>query len=117
MSSLRSPRSELKVKRRRGISELWGSKGKAARNLKAVLAAEHYDQVSQSQPTYVNIEAPPSMKPEKKYCDISGLPAKYTDPKTKMRFSTAAAFQTARELPEHKVEEILGLRQAQTRIK
>jgi INO80 complex subunit C len=31
-------------------------------------------------------QAPPSLLPAKKYCDITGLPAKYTDPKTRLHF-------------------------------
>ena len=30
--------------------------------------------------TYGSIDAPPSFKPAKKYSDVSGLPAVYTDP-------------------------------------
>src|SRR5208282_4077105 len=33
-----------------------------------------------------DIDAPPSLLPQKKYCDITGLEGKYTDPKTKLRF-------------------------------
>lgn len=32
------------------------------------------------------VSAPPSLLPAKKYCDITGLPAKYTDPKTKLHY-------------------------------
>lgn len=109
--------SELKVKRRRGILERFGGKGKAARNLKAIFASEHYDLIPPSQPTYANIDAPPSILPPKKYCDMTGLPAKYTDPKTKIRYASVEAFWVERELPEHKIQEFLALRQAETRIK
>jgi INO80 complex subunit C len=109
--------SELKVKRRKGLLDVFGGKGKAARNLKGILAAEHYDMIAPSLPSFANIDAPPSTLPSKKYCDITGLPAKYTDPKTKVRFAGTAAFLFERMLPEHKVEEFLALRSAQTRIK
>jgi INO80 complex subunit C len=108
---------ELKSKRRAGRSDFFSGKGKAARNLKAIFAAEHYDRIAPRQPTFVNIDAPPSMLPAKKYCDITGLPAKYTDPKTKLRFATADALRIARRLPDHKAEEFLALRQAQARIR
>jgi INO80 complex subunit C len=108
---------ELKSKRRGGMSDLFSGKGKAARNLKAIFAAEHYDRIPPSQPTFANIDAPPSMLPAKKYCDITGLPSKYTDPKTKLRFESSEAFIFARKLPEHKAEEFLGLRQAHARIR
>jgi INO80 complex subunit C len=110
-------KSELKVKRKKGMLDLFGGKGKAARNLKVILSSEHYDRISPSEPTFFSIEAPPSVCPPKKYCDITGLPAKYTDPKTKLRFASPEAFRLGRKLPEHKVEEYLSLRQAQARIK
>lgn len=109
--------SELKVKRCRGILERFGGKGKAARNLKAIFSAEHYDLIPASEPTFPSIEAPPSIFPPKKYCDITGLPAKYTDPKTKIRYASAEAFAIERKLPEFKIQEFLSLRQAETRIK
>lgn len=109
--------SALRVKRRKGILDIFGGKGRAAKNLKGILASEHYDLVAPSLPSYANIEAPPSVLPAKKYCDITGLPAKYTDPKTKVRFAGTEAFLFERKLPEHKVEELLGLRAAQIRIR
>lgn len=112
-----SKKSELKVKRRKGVLDVFGGKGKAAKNLKGLLAAEHYDVLAPSLPSFINIDAPPSMRPTKKYCDITGLPAKYTDPKTKVRYATTEAFRFERNLPEHKIEEYLGLRAAQTRIR
>ncbi len=108
--------SELKVKRQAGVLDFYGGKGKSTRNLKAILAAEHYDLISIATPSFLNIEAPPSTLPTKKYCDITGLPAKYSDPKTKVRFANVDAFQYERQLPEHRVEEFLALRDARTRI-
>jgi INO80 complex subunit C len=34
-------------------------------------------------------EAPPSLRPSKKYCDITGLEAPYTDPKSRLRYHNA----------------------------
>jgi INO80 complex subunit C len=110
-------KSELKVKQKRGLLDLFGGKGKAARNLKVIISSEHFDRIPPTEPTFISIEAPPSVCPAKKYCDMTGLPAKYTDPKTKLRFASPEAFQLARKLPDHKIEEYLSLRQAQARIK
>lgn len=107
----------LKIKRKRGIYEVMTAKSKSWKSSRSLITAEHYDMIPASTPTYVNIDAPPSMFPTKKYCDITGLPAKYTDPVTKMRFVSKEAFRKARNLPDHKVEEYLGLRNAQVRIK
>ena len=109
--------SALRVKRTRNIRELMSAKGKFTKGLKCVLAAELYDYVPANKPTFISIEAPPSVRPPKKYCDITGFPAKYTDPKTKLRFCSKEAFTIARQLPEHRIQELLTLRGAQSRIK
>ena len=110
-------KSALRVKRRRGVYEIMNAKSKALKSLRAIIAAEHYDHLPADVPTYVNIEAPPSVFPAKKYCDVTGFSAKYTDPKTKLRFCSKEAFSVARSLPEHKVQEFLELRGAQSKIK
>lgn len=107
----------MKTKRRRGIYEVMAEKSKSWKSSRSLISAEHYDMVSPNTPTYVNIDAPPSVLPAKKYCDITGLPSKYTDPVTKIRFASKEAFRIARKLQDHKVEEFLSLRHAQIRLK
>lgn len=43
-------------------------------------------------------DAHPSLLPTKKYCDITGLPARYTDPKTKLRYHDLEVFNVIRQL-------------------
>lgn len=43
--------------------------------------------------TYFNINAPPSMKPPKKYCDITGLNGPYTSPTNNIRYHNAEIYQ------------------------
>nr|KAF7413025.1 hypothetical protein H0235_012876 [Vespula pensylvanica] len=82
------------------------------RSLKQVLAQER----SLPWPTevvhYSAINAPPSFKPAKKYSDISGLPARYTDPQTKLYYATAEEFATVRSLPMDITAGYLALRGA-----
>lgn len=107
----------LKTKRRRGIYEVMAARSKTWKSSRSLITAEHYELVPASVPTYLNIDAGPSMVPTKKYCDITGLPAKYTDPVTKLRYAGTDAFRFARNLPDYKVEEFLSLRKAEIRIK
>lgn len=46
-----------------------------------------------------DIDAPPSLLPQKKYCDITGLEGKYTDPKTKLRFYNSEVYAVIQSLP------------------
>ncbi|GFO34284.1 LOW QUALITY PROTEIN: ino80 complex subunit c [Plakobranchus ocellatus] len=64
-----------------------------------------------------SIDAPPSFKPAKKYSDISGLEARYTDPQTKMRFANADEYGRVRMLPGDIISGCLQLRKAKTLMK
>ncbi|RIB15027.1 YL1 nuclear protein, partial [Gigaspora rosea] len=58
------------------------------------------------------IEAPPSIIPQKKYCDITGLEGKYTDPKTRLRYHSAEVYKEIKQLAPGVVQDYLGLRHA-----
>lgn len=59
-----------------------------------------------------SINAPPSFRPAKKYSDISGLIAPYTDPQSKLHFHSAEEFPTVRNLPSDLTAGYLTLRGA-----
>ncbi|KAK0166987.1 hypothetical protein PV327_004442 [Microctonus hyperodae] len=82
------------------------------RSLKQVLAQERTLPWPADIVHYSSINAPPSFKPAKKYSDISGLPARYTDPQTKLYFATAEEFATVRSLPMDITAGYLALRGA-----
>ncbi|BGP24674.1 nucleus protein [Rhodotorula toruloides] len=46
--------------------------------------------------SFVSIEAPPSLMPQKRYCDITGLEAKYVDPRTLLRYHSPSIFELIR---------------------
>lgn len=89
-----------------------GKKNRTWKNLKQILAAEKALPWKITDPNYCSIDAPPSMKPAKKYSDISGLPANYTDPQTKLRFASTEEFSYIRQLPTDVVTGYLALRKA-----
>ncbi|KAH8732180.1 YL1 nuclear protein C-terminal domain-containing protein [Phaeosphaeriaceae sp. PMI808] len=70
-------------------------------------------------PTYTNIESAPSFHPssQKKYCDITGLPAPYTDPKTRLRYHNKELYGTIRTMPQNVYEGYLAARGAHTILK
>ncbi|KAI5620847.1 INO80 complex subunit C [Silurus asotus] len=89
-----------------------GKKNRTWKNLKQILAVERALPWKITDPNYYNIDAPPSLKPSKKYSDISGLPANYTDPQTKLRFTSSEEFSYIRLLPTDVVTGYLALRKA-----
>ena len=69
--------------------------------------------------TYTNIESAPSLHPssQRHYCDITGLSAPYTDPKTRLRYHDKEIFALIRTLPQNAAEDFLAARGAHTVLK
>ncbi|KAF2712376.1 hypothetical protein K504DRAFT_202806 [Pleomassaria siparia CBS 279.74] len=69
--------------------------------------------------TYTNIESAPSFHPssQRRYCDITGLPAPYTDPKTRLRYHNKEVFGSIRGMPSNVTEGFLAARGAHTVLK
>jgi INO80 complex subunit C len=86
------------------------------KNLKQIISAERALPWNPDDVTYGSIDAPPSFKPAKKYSDISGLEAKYTDPQTKMRYVNADEYRRVRMLPGDIIAGCLHLRKANTLV-
>ena len=67
--------------------------------------------------TYTNIESAPSMAHNRRYCDITGLGAPYTDPKTRLRYHDKEVFGVIRGLGQGVAEQYLEARGAHTVLK
>jgi INO80 complex subunit C len=67
--------------------------------------------------TYTNIESAPSLAHSKHYCDVTGLPAPYLDPKTRLRYHNKEVFGLIRSLPQTTAEQFLEARGAHTVLK
>ncbi|EON64615.1 hypothetical protein W97_03848 [Coniosporium apollinis CBS 100218] len=69
--------------------------------------------------TYTNIESAPSLHPssQKRYCDITGLSAPYTDPKSRLRYHDKEVFAAIRTLGQAATEGYLAARGAHTVLK
>ena len=65
----------------------------------------------------MSIRAPPSLLPNKKYCDFSGFEAKYLDPKTRLRYCNTTVFGIIRTLSLDQVSAYLDIRKASTMLK
>ena len=62
--------------------------------------------------TYTKMIAPPSFFPQKRYCDITGLIANYTDPKTNLRYHNQEVYAYIRGISQFTAQEHLKLRNA-----
>ncbi|CAK8678953.1 unnamed protein product [Clavelina lepadiformis] len=89
----------------------FSTRTKVWKNLKQIMNAQK-SQSSNGEVTYASIDAPPPVKPVKKYSDISGLPAFYTDPHTKLRYSNSDEYRQIQHISSDTVVGLLALRQA-----
>ncbi|EJT98521.1 hypothetical protein DACRYDRAFT_24543 [Dacryopinax primogenitus] len=91
---------------------------KKLRSTKQILAAERERErlrretgtANKEAPTYITIEAAPSLLPQKRYCDITGLEAPYTDPQSKLRYHNKAVYEFIKSLPPGTSHECLAIR-------
>ncbi|KAJ9404546.1 hypothetical protein DTO045G8_7768 [Paecilomyces variotii] len=88
-----------------------GAIAQAAENLSNLVREKNARSMYPSGPavTYTNIESAPSLHPshQKHYCDITGLPAPYTDPKTRLRYHDKEIFGVVRTLGQGVAESYL----------
>jgi INO80 complex subunit C len=97
----------------------------AAKNLSTLVLEKNskmaigVTQVNGPAATYTNIESAPSFHPssQRRYCDITGLPAPYTDPKTRLRYHNKEVFGSIRTMPSNVTEGFLEARGAHTVLK
>ncbi|KAL8678519.1 MAG: hypothetical protein Q9224_000235 [Gallowayella concinna] len=104
-----------------GATQVHSSITQAAQNLSTIVLERNLQASLSSGPiaTYTNIESAPSLHPahQKHYCDITGLPAPYTDPKSRLRYHNAEVFQVVRSLPQGVAEKYLEARGAHVVLK
>ncbi|EFR05421.1 hypothetical protein MGYG_08433 [Nannizzia gypsea CBS 118893] len=93
----------------------------AAQSLSTLVLEKNFRAGAPSGPavTYTNIDAAPSLYPshQKRYCDLTGLPAPYTDPKTRLRYHNKEVFGVIRSLGPGVAENYLEARGAHTVLK
>ncbi|XP_077300093.1 INO80 complex subunit C [Arctopsyche grandis] len=75
------------------------NKKRAWRSLKQILTMERALIWPDDAVLYYSINAPPSFKPNRKYSDISGLMAPYTDPYSKLFYANVDEYATIQKLP------------------
>ena len=93
----------------------------AAQNLSTMVLERNLQNSMSSGPvaTYTNIESAPSLHSahQRRYCDITGLPAPYTDPKSRLRYHNKEIFERVRHLPPGQGERYLEARGAHVILK
>ncbi len=102
---------------RTSIPRTGTGRGGGWRTLKQMVVSESELIFPVGTPLYPTIQAEPSGRPAKRYCDITGLPALYRDPLSKLQYAHSSLFPFVRELPAHAQTSYLDIRKASTVIK
>ncbi|KAH9914174.1 uncharacterized protein BXZ73DRAFT_106669 [Epithele typhae] len=68
------------------------------------------DDAEEDLPTYASIEAPPSVLPQRRFCDITGLEGPYTDPATGLRYHDKNIYELVKGLSAPAAKEYLSAR-------
>jgi len=97
-------------------SSLWSSMEKSHHPFQHVPSMWYLDSFISSMVDF-SIEAAPSSLPPKKYCDLTGFEAMYTDPRTGLRYANLTAYKLLKEFPEHSLQQLLSLRNAAQLLK
>lgn len=67
--------------------------------------------------TYFLIAAPPSLKPIRTYCDLTGLPTNYKSPHNQIRYYDKECYEIVRSMPAGVDQQYLSLRGANVILK
>ncbi|GME94389.1 hypothetical protein B5S31_g4125 [[Candida] boidinii] len=67
--------------------------------------------------TYQTLAAPPSLKPAKTYCDITGLPTQYKSPHNQLRYHDKEVYSIVKDMAPGVDQEYLELRGANVVLK
>ncbi|CEQ39693.1 SPOSA6832_01247, partial [Sporobolomyces salmonicolor] len=60
--------------------------------------------------SHASVEAPPSLMPQKKYCDVTGLEAKYVDPKSTLRYHNPEVYEVIKSFQPAVIQAYLAVR-------
>ncbi|CCF58200.1 hypothetical protein KAFR_0E00460 [Kazachstania africana CBS 2517] len=94
-------------KRHKSVKQLLSDENK---RINAVLSSEVKPKVNV---TYFTLNAPPSLRPAKKYCDITGLKGNYKSPTNNLRYHNSEIYQAViKPMPSGIDQEYLKLRGA-----
>ena len=99
-----------------GIATKKGSRSKKRASARPVDLAALPAASTSAAPLYRSLDAAPSSLPPQHYCDITGLPARYRDPKTGLWFADKSVFAYARGLSTQRQQQFLQLRNAGVNI-
>lgn len=108
-------KKNTKTRRYKGGKLVLNDENKRIQNL-INLAKEEGKQIKDVL-SYFTIAAPPSLKPIKTYCDITGLPTHYKSPHNQIRYYNTECYSIVKSMPAGVDQQYLALRGANVILK
>lgn len=108
--NFKAPHRNLKKARYKGARLIINEESRRLHNLQEEEKALHPEKPPVDRVTYFSIAAPPSLKPIKTYCDITGLPTNYKSPHNQIRYYNKECYEIVRSMPAGVDQQYLSLR-------
>ncbi|KAL7062780.1 hypothetical protein AAHC03_0710 [Spirometra sp. Aus1] len=85
-----------------------------ARSYRQLVNSDYQYQWPEGTVLYQQLEAPPSLRPQLKVSDLSGIPTNLKDPRTTLRYVSVEEYRRIGDLPQDIVKGYLYVRNAAT---
>lgn len=108
---------DIKKARYKGARLIINEESRRINNLQEEEKIQNPGQPPKDRSTYFSIAAPPSLKPIRKYCDITGLPTNYKSPHNQIRFYDKECYEIVKSMPAGVDQQYLSLRGANVILK
>lgn len=113
----KNPNRVVKKVRYKGARLVLNEESRRLNQLQEEEKTLHPDQPPKDRTTYFSLAAPPSLRPIRTYCDITGLPTNYKSPHNQIRFYDKECYEIGRSMPAGVDQQYLSLRGANVILK
>ncbi|VDN10323.1 unnamed protein product [Dibothriocephalus latus] len=96
------------------IAEKPVGKKPPARSYRQLVNSDYQYQWPEGTVLYQQLEAPPSLRPQLKVSDLTGIPTSLKDPRTTLRYVSVEEYRRIKDLPQDIVKGYLYIRNAAT---
>ncbi|KAG0681588.1 chromatin-remodeling complex subunit ies6 [Pichia californica] len=113
----KNPRRTIKKVRYKGARLVMNEEQRRLTQLQEDEKLKNPDKPPADRVTYFSIAAPPSLKPIRTYCDVTGLPTNYKSPHNQIRYYNKECYEIVRSMPSGVDQQYLSLRGANVILK
>lgn len=113
----KNPHRSLKKARYKSAKVFLNEETRRLNQLQEDERAKNPEKQPKERITYFSVNAPPSLKPIRTYCDITGLPTCYKSPHNQIRYYDKETYEIVKAMPAGVDQQYLSLRGANVILK